>query len=257
MPLLPEPRLLSRRRPGPPRIDRPRPGDRGVDGRHAAPELLGLEHRVAEATRLNTELAIAEGTRALEISPDPLNTAFASGSLGFALVEHGDPEAVVPWLERSTQMLYRFGVLRTAGWMHGYLALCRLRMGLLDEARAEGLAALETTLTTGHRWGTGRALRTLGIAAHEMGDLSEARERLTDSVATFVDFGGRLDAGIARLDIVRLAHAEGRREEVAVQLGLAHTALEGVAAPRWRERLDNGGRGGLIRIARGSGAPAS
>ena len=194
---------------------------------------------LAEATRLNTELAIAEGTRALEISPDPLNTAFASGSLGFALVEHGDPEAAVPWLERSTQMLYRFGVLRTAGWMHGYLAHCRLRMGLLDEARAEGLAALETTLTTGHRWGTGRALRTLGIAAHEMGDLSEARERLTDSVATFVDFGGRLDAGIARLDIVRLAHAEGRREEVAVQLGLARTALEGVAAPRWRERLDD------------------
>ena len=153
-------------------------------------------------------------------------------------MEHGDPESAVPWLERSTQMLYRFGVLRTAGWMHGYLADCRLRMGLLDEARAEGLAALETTLTTGHRWGTGRALRPWGSRPTRWGT-SEARERLTDSVATFVDFGGRLDAGIARLDIVRLAHAEGRREEVAVQLGLARTALEGVAAPRWRERLDD------------------
>jgi hypothetical protein len=112
-------------------------------------------------------------------------------------------------------------------------------MGLLDEARTEGLGALETTLTTGHRWGTGRALRTLGIAAHEAGDLAEAHERLTDSVATFVDFGGRLDAGIARLDLARLAHAEGRREEAAVQLSLARMALDRVSAPRWRARLDD------------------
>ena len=194
---------------------------------------------LVEAHRLNTDLAIAEGTRALEISPDPLNTAFASGSLGLALVEHGDPGAALPWLERSTQMLYRFGVLRTAGWMHGYLAHCRLRMGLLDEARTEGLGALETTIATGHRWGTGRALRTLGIAAHEAGDLTEARDRLIESIATFVHFGGRLDAAVARLDLVRLAHEEGRGEEVVLQLGLARSALEGVSAPRWRERMED------------------
>ena len=199
----------------------------------------GWNIALVEATRLDTDLAIAEATRSLEISPDPLNTAFASGSLGFALVEHGDPEAAIPWLERSTQMLYKFGVLRTAGWMHGYLADARLRMGALDEARTEALGALETTLVTGHRWGTGRALRTLGVAAHRARDLAEARDRLTESVATFVDFGGRLEAAIARLDLARLARAEGRREEVALQLRLARTALDGVSAPRWRERLEH------------------
>ena len=192
----------------------------------------GCDIALVEATRLNTDLAIAEATQSLEISPDPLNTAFASGSLGFALVEHGDPEAAIPWLERSTQMLYKFGVLRTAGWMHGYLADARLRMGLLDEARAEALGALETTLVTGHRWGTGRALRTLGVAAHEADDLAEARDRLT-AVRRDLRRLRRAPRGRDRPAGPRAATArEGRGEEVAHQLSLARTALDGVSAPR-------------------------
>ena len=198
----------------------------------------GWNIALVEATRLNTELAIAEATRSLEISPDPLNTAFASGSWLRARGARGS-RGGDPWLERSTQMLYRFGVLRTAGWMHGYLARCRVcAWDCSTRPGPRRLGALETTLTTGHRWGTGRALARSGWRP--------ARRATWPRRAS----GSRIHRDLCRLRRAPRGRDRpaGPREAGAgggpprrggLQLSLARTALDGVSAPRWRERLED------------------
>lgn len=192
---------------------------------------------LVEGSRLETGLAIAAGTEAVETSPDPLNTAFATGALGFALVEDGEPAAAVPWLEKSSGMLYRFGVLRTAGWMQGYLAEARLGAGDLDGAGTDASAALATSRITGHLWTAGRALRATGRIAVAAGRLPAAREALTEALRTFEGFGGRLDAAIVRVDLAGLAAAEGRPDEAARHADAARASFEALATPRWIARL--------------------
>jgi class 3 adenylate cyclase/tetratricopeptide (TPR) repeat protein len=195
---------------------------------------------LVEATRLETDRAIAAATRAVEMSPDPLNTAFSTGALGFALLEHGDPEGAIPWLEKSAGMLYRFGVLRTAGWMQGYLAEARLGAGDLRGAHAEASAALVTSRTTGHLWSAGRALRALGRTSLAGADLDDARDELAQALGTFESFGGHLDAAIVRVDLASLATAERDQSALSAHAERARDAFAALSAPRWVERLEAG-----------------
>ena len=191
---------------------------------------------LVDATRLETSRAIAVATEAVETSPDPLNTAFATGALGFALVEHGDPAAAVPWLEKSSGMLYRFGVLRTAGWMQGYLAEARLGAGDLEAAGTEASAALATSRITGHLWSAGRALRATGRIAFAAGHADAARDALAEALRTFEGFGGRLDAAVVRLDLARVAAAEDHGAEAARHAAAAVEAFLVLGTPRWTAR---------------------
>jgi tetratricopeptide (TPR) repeat protein len=196
-----------------------------------------------EASRLETERAIDIARTAVEMSPDPLNTAFATGSLGFALVEHGEPAAAIPWLQKSSAMLYEFGVLRTAAWMQGYLAEALLGTGDLPAAEAEAEAALETSRITRHLWSEGRALRARGRIASAAGRPETARESLTEALEIFKGFGGRLDAAVVRLDLALLtAAAFGDTEEVAQHSAVAAGAFEALGAPRWIARLPDARR---------------
>jgi tetratricopeptide (TPR) repeat protein len=193
---------------------------------------------LAEATRLNTDLAIAVCTRSVETSPDPLNTAFAAATLGQALLEHGDPAGALPLLQRSTETLYGFGVRHTGGWWDGYLAEARLRTGDLVGAREQASQALDTTRSTGHRWATGVALRVLGRTAHAEDDLDEAETRLRGALETFTSIGARLEIGVTRLDLARCADAQGRPDQVAAHLERAREVFARLPAPRWSERVE-------------------
>jgi tetratricopeptide (TPR) repeat protein len=203
--------------------------------------LLSYHHwnvGLIEATRLNVDLAIAAARRGLELSPDPLNSAFASGVLGLALIEAGEPADALRVLQRATDALFHFGVHRTAGWFEVYQAEALLRGRDLRGAREQALQALATTVGTGHRWAVGVAQRVLGRTALAAGDLDEARDRLVLAVDTFGAIGARLDLGVSRLDLARCVHEQGRPEHAEALLRLARTDLSTVAAPRWLERLD-------------------
>jgi tetratricopeptide (TPR) repeat protein len=191
-----------------------------------------------EATRLETARSIPECRRSLEISPDPLNSAFASGSLGLALYEHGEPETALAWLERSSGALYAFGVRRTAAWMHGYLAEACLRAGHIARSEEQGCEALATAREVGHPWAIGVALRTLGRAALAGGHVEAAHGRLTEARETFESYGGGFDVAVTRMDLARCAQLRGSPADAHAELEAARAALSGIPAPRWLERLE-------------------
>ena len=161
-----------------------------------------------QATRGNTEVGIAECTRSLELSPDPLNTAWANGWLGFAYREHGDYDRAIAYLERAIASLHEYAYPRLLSWYEGWLSEAHLRRGDPERARELALHALAVAGEARFQWaGAQRALGRIALAA---GAFSEATERLLEALETFAAIGARFEEASTRLD---LAACAGRQDE--------------------------------------------
>ena len=68
------------------------------------------------------EAAIADLDESLERSPDPLNSAFAMGWLGFSHREKGDPDRAIALLEQSVASMTEFHFQRNVCVFGGFLA---------------------------------------------------------------------------------------------------------------------------------------
>ena len=202
-----------------------------------------------QATRGNAEPGIAECSRSLELSPDPLNTAFANGMLGFAHREHGDQDRAIVHLERAIEALRRFSNTRQTSWNEAWLSEAHLRRGDPERARELALRAVAGAAEARATWVGAVARRALGRIAATTGAFPEATERLLEALETFAAIGARFEEGSTRLDLAAFAARQDKPARAAAHLAEARAIFDRLPVPRYRERAE--------RLAAALGAPTA
>ncbi|MBI3028821.1 MAG: hypothetical protein HYY64_04840 [Candidatus Rokubacteria bacterium] len=182
------------------------------------------------------EAGIEACRRALELAPDPLHTALASGWLGFAYLEKGDAAQAIRLLEPAVRQFGQYEFRPMQGWFTSYLAEAYLLNGGADKARDLALQALALSHKVKFRYSAGWAQRALGRIAQVGGALSEAERHLKEALATFESVRARYDVGRTHLDLAALAHAQGDRQAAAAHRDEARRVFEALKIPKYVER---------------------
>ena len=190
---------------------------------------------------------IADAPGGLELSPDPLNTAWANGWLGFAYREHGDYDRAIAYLERAIASLHEYAYPRLLSWYEGWLSEAHLRRGDPERARDRPCTPSPSPGRRGCQWaGAQRALGRIALAA---GAFSEATERLLEALETFAAIGARFEEASTRLDLAACAGRQDEGERAAAHLAEALALFNRLPAPMYRERAE--------RLASELGAPTA
>ncbi len=197
------------------------------------------------AVRGDWEAGIERCQRALEISPDPLDTANARGHLGSAYLEAGDAGQAIPFLEQAMHQFGQFRGGQARGWYTMLLGAAHLAKGDLEGARVRTRSALEILESAQYRRGIAWAQRTLGLIAEQAGALAEAEIHLRQALEIFTEISARFEVARTQLALALLANQRGDAREATQSLQLAHRAFEDLAAPRYVERAE--------RLAAGAG----
>ncbi len=197
-----------------------------------------------DATRGEWDAAIEACQRALQYSPDPINTAFATGQLGHAYLERGDPARAIPLLDRAIALLGEFGVRPTQSRFLAWLSEASLAQGVADRAEALALRGLEMSRQAVFPYGVALAERALGAAIGACGRFSEAEAHLTEALRMFEAMQAAFESARTRLSLAELAAASGELDAAARQAAEVEQALGRLDAPayaararRLRERL--------------------
>jgi class 3 adenylate cyclase/tetratricopeptide (TPR) repeat protein len=145
----------------------------------------------------------------LEDSPNPLNTALASGFLGYAYLEAGAAALAIPVLETAVASMSNFRLRQNHGWFLAFLAEAYRVNGEVDKARQLASEASGIARHARFAFGVGWALRVLGRAAADRGDLDEARRHLDEALATFETMHAEFEAARTHVDVARVARRRG------------------------------------------------
>ena len=189
-----------------------------------------------EATRGDAQAGILHCLRSLQQSPDPLNSAYSTGWLGFAYRENGDHHLAVTHLERAIASLRDFGYTRLVGWFGTWLADAYLGAGHREAARACVAEALEVSRGVAYPWAVAVGTRAEGRIAEADGLADEAERLLADALAQFEVIDAAFDAAATRLDLARLATSRGDREVAQAELSAALEVFEASVAPVYVKR---------------------
>jgi len=176
--------------------------------------------------------------RALELSPDPFETAFALACLGRACWEAGDGARAVPVLEQAVQLADRVRSLQFRCYFRTMLGDAYLLDGQTNKAREVVGQALEISADVKFLLGVGLSHQVLGRIARAEGFLAEAQRYLTDALQTFASINCRFEAGRTHLDLAAVAHAQEQREAVATHLKDAHSLFRALRVPKYVERAE-------------------
>ena len=175
-----------------------------------------------QAGRGDYEAGIAACRRAVEISPNPVNTALASGFLGACHLEKGEAEAAIPLLEESAERLAQFEIRQTRGWYLALLAEANRMTGRAGRATQLAAQGLQISRDARYANGVGWAQRALGRLALQQQSLEEAQARLTDALHTFASVEARFEEARTH---VALADVAGVRGDAAAASGHLTEAL--------------------------------
>ena len=189
-----------------------------------------------EATRGNAAAGILHCTRSLQRSPDPLNSAYSTGWLGYCHRESGDHVQAIAHLERSIEALRGFGYSRLVGWFGAWLADAYLWAGRREEARRAAAESLEVSRAVAYPWAIAVATRATGRIAEAGGDLGAAKDLIGDALRQFTVIDAMFDAAATRLDLARLEGRERDPEAAATHAHAALAAFGAMAAPAYAER---------------------
>jgi tetratricopeptide (TPR) repeat protein len=152
-----------------------------------------------------SDAGIAECNQALQLSPDPLTTGIATGVLGHALLERADAATAIPYFEKATLAMRKFGYNQNYGWFTVGLAESYLLTGNLEKARELALHGLTITRQANFSLGSGLACRALGRIARRTGDLSEAETYFAQTLKTLSPIPARFELARTHVDVALLA----------------------------------------------------
>jgi tetratricopeptide (TPR) repeat protein len=184
------------------------------------------------------DAGIAACQRALDYSPDPLDTAIAVGWLGYAYLEKGEFAKAIAPLEQSIQQLAQFGFAQLLGLFTVLLGEAQRATSELDRAAMLAREGLEITSRTHWPFGVGWAHRVLGRIAQAEGDLREGETRLREALRAFESMEGRYDVARAHLDLAGLCHMRRDGDGARAHLRQAHRRFRELAVPRYVERTE-------------------
>ena len=197
------------------------------------------------ATRGEWDRAIEACRRAVADSPDPVNTALATGRLATAYLEKGEAAEALPLLERSVDQLAGFRFPQLQGLFTALLAEARLLTGDPIGARDAAERAVALTRDGRYPFGLAWARRALARIARAAGDLDAAAAQLAEALVVFVSIHTRFEAARTQLELAELAQARGDLAGATAGLAEAGQALASMMVSRYDERL------GALRAALG------
>jgi tetratricopeptide (TPR) repeat protein len=184
------------------------------------------------------DAGIAACQGGLEHSPDPLNTAMASGWLGFAFLEKGEAARAIPLLEQSVRQLSQFRFPQFQGWFMVFLAEAYCATGEIQTAHQLAIQALHITQAAGFSYGVALAKRALGRIAGAKGLPDEAETYLSEALPIFSSHQARYDLGRTHLDLATVTDAQGKHAEAATHLREAHRLFTSLRIPKYVERTE-------------------
>lgn len=189
-----------------------------------------------EATRGNAAAGVLHCTRSLQRSPDPLNSAYSAGWLGFCYRESGDHAQAVTYLERSIEALRGFGYSRLVGWFGAWLADAYLWARRPEDARRTAAESMEVSRAVAYPWAIAVGTRAVGRIAEAGGDLAAATDRIGDALRQFAGIDAGFDAAVTRLDLARLAARSDDPSGARAHAETALAAFGAMTAPTYAER---------------------
>ena len=196
--------------------------------------MAGLSH----ATRGDWEAGIKACERALELSPDPFETAFVLAVLGKAHVEAGDFGRAIPTLEQAVQLGDQVRSRQYAAWFRTMLAAAYVLGGQPDKAREVASQALDVSADVKYLLGIGWSHQVLGLAARTQGALAQAGMHLGEALQAFASVHSRFEMGRTHLFLASLAYAQGDREPAGTHLKEAHSLFVALRVPEYVERTE-------------------
>jgi tetratricopeptide (TPR) repeat protein len=182
------------------------------------------------------EAAVEACRRALELAPDPVTAASATGFLGFALLEQGEAGPALRALEDAVLQFARFGMPHAQGGFMSWLAEAHLLARDPDAARRVALEGLDISRRVISPHGVGGAQQVLGKIAQATGALEEAERWYREALGTFADCGARFEVGRTRLALAGLAGEVGDHDGAAAHLAEARRVFSLLHVSRYEER---------------------
>jgi DNA-binding NtrC family response regulator len=176
---------------------------------------------IVHAARGETATGVRACRRALELSPDLVNRAIASGWLGFALAEHGEAREAVSRLEEAVAAFTRIGYRPLQAWFAAFLAEAYRRDGRLDRARGVAESSLGLAGEARVSVAAGWARHVLGRIARDQGALDEAERQLRAALAIFTEIHSRYETARTQLDLAGVLRARGDGVAAAQMLAAA------------------------------------
>jgi class 3 adenylate cyclase/tetratricopeptide (TPR) repeat protein len=164
-----------------------------------------------QASLGNWQAGIEQCLRGIERSRDPLNTAVATGFLGYAYLQKGDHGSAIQALRESMERLAEAGMRQLLGWLAVFLGEAYLAAGRLEEAREATAEALQVSQEAHFDYGAGLARRALGQIAMAAGERDEARQQLDQALETFRAMNAPFE--VARTRLALAAGRSGRATE--------------------------------------------
>jgi class 3 adenylate cyclase/tetratricopeptide (TPR) repeat protein len=189
------------------------------------------------ATRGEWMAGVEALKRALDISPDPFETAFILACLGKAYSEGGDPARAVPVIEQAVQLADRVRSLQFQCWFKTMLGDAYLLNGQTNEARETISQALENSAGVKFLLGVGLSHQVLGRIEHAEGFLDDAHRHLTDALQSLASINCRFEAGRTHLDLAVVAHGQEKSPAFATHLREAFSLFRALRVPKYVERV--------------------
>jgi DNA-binding NtrC family response regulator/tetratricopeptide (TPR) repeat protein len=186
---------------------------------------------IVHALRGDGDAAVEACRRALELAPDALNTALASGWLGYVHLEGQDPAQAIPPLEQAIKRLAHFRFPQLEALFTAFLADAERLAGAAARAQEQAGQALGRARASKSPFAEASALRTLGRLAQAAGDRAGAAAHLAAARAAFEAIGARYEVARTDLDRAAAARAAGDLGAAAESLRLAARGLAPLSAP--------------------------
>lgn len=181
--------------------------------------------------------------RSFELAQDPVSAAYASGQLGFALVQAGDPARAIPVLQEAINQFGQFrpGCKLTQARFQAWLGEAQLAAGDLVTAERSGRQSIDNATAVEHRFAIGVAERVLGQVEDARGAPQTAGRHLEESLRIFAELPAPLEEARTRLALAQLADRSGRSDEAARQREAAARTLRDLGAAAYLERAGGAG----------------
>jgi class 3 adenylate cyclase/tetratricopeptide (TPR) repeat protein len=190
---------------------------------------------VTLATSGECEAGIEACRRALELAPDPFETAVVLACLGKAYLEKREVAQAVPVLEEAVKLGDQVRSKQWRAWFRTLLGEAYFLARRMVEAQEQIEKALEISLSSKFPLGTGCSRRVLGWIAQATGELDEAQRQLDEAIQVFRLLGAKFELARTCLARAELSNAQGDSERVSACLREAHRLFRDLHVPRYME----------------------
>ena len=189
-------------------------------------------------TRGDWEAGIRVCTASLEQSRDAFTTIAATGWMGYAYLEKGDPAEAIPKLEFASNRCAQYGYRTLQLFFDVWLAEALRADGQTERAASIATEAGEAGREVGSPYVSAWAFRVLGRIALSVGSLADAEMHLQRAHAVFTNIESYFESGKSHLDLVELARLRRDEPRARQHTSAARVLFERCRAVRYVERVD-------------------